>query len=97
MQRYLQAKMDEARAHIETMVHGKIDEQRKRLYARQGEIEAALKSALAERQGQIDKLRAELDAARNKLEERKKALLGAQQQRLKQGVDSALDKLRKKF
>jgi len=97
MQRYLQGKIDEARARIETMVNGKIDEQRKRLYAQQGEIESKLKSGLAERQAQVDKLRTQLDAARNKLDERKKALLGAQQQKLKQGVDSALDKLRKRF
>jgi len=97
MRRYLQDKMDEARARIETQVNGKIDEQRKHLYARQGEIESALKSGLAERQAQIDKLRAGLDAARNKLDERKKALLGAQQQKLKQGSDKLLDTLRKRF
>jgi uncharacterized protein (TIGR03545 family) len=93
MRRYLQGKTDEARARIESMVNGKIDEQRKRLYARQGEIESALKSALAERQAQIDKLSAGLDGARNKLEARQKALLGAQQQKLKQGLDN----LRKGF
>jgi len=97
MQRYLQAKMDEARARIEIMVKGKIDEQRKQLYARQGEIESKLKAGLAERQAQVDKLRAELDAARNKLEERKKALLGVQQQKLKQESGKLLDNLRKKF
>ncbi|MBI5429838.1 MAG: TIGR03545 family protein [Nitrosomonadales bacterium] len=97
MRRYLQGKMDEARARIETMVNGRIAGQRKQLQARQGEIEASLKSALAERQAQIDKVRAELDGARNKLEERKKALLGAQQQKLKQGTDKLLDNLRKKF
>lgn len=97
MRRYLQGKMDEASARIETLVNGKIAEQRKRLYARQGEIESALRSGLAERQAQIDKLRAELDAARNKLDERKKALLGAQQQKLKQESDKVLDNLRKRF
>jgi uncharacterized coiled-coil protein SlyX len=78
-------------------VNGKIEEQRKNLYARQGEIESALKSGLAERQAQIDKLRAGLDAARNKLDVRKKALLGAQQQKLKQGSDKLLDNLRKQL
>lgn len=97
MQRYVQGKMDEARTRIESMVNGKIDEQRKLLYARQGGIESKLKAGLAERQAQIDKLRAQLDAARNKLEARKKALLDAEKQKLKQGVDSAFDKLRRKF
>jgi len=97
MRRYLQDKMDEARARIETLVNGKIEEQRKLLYARQGEIESALKSGLAERQAQIDKLHADLDVARNKLDDRKKALLGAQQQKLKQGSDKLLDTLRKRF
>lgn len=97
MRRYLQGKIDEARARIEAMVNGKIAEQRKRLYAKQDEITAALKSKLADRQAQIDKLRTELDSARNKLEERKKALLNAQQQKLKQGSDKLLDNLRKKF
>ncbi len=97
MRRYLQGKMDEARARIAAMVNGKIAEQRKRMYARQAEIESSLKSALAERQAQVDKLRAELDAARDKLEERKKAFLGAQQDKLKQGSDKLLDNLRKKF
>ena len=97
MRRYLQGKMDEAKARIESLVNGKIAEQRQRLYARQDEIESALKAALAERQEQIDKLRAELDSARNKLEERKKALVGVQQEKLKQGGDKLLDNLRKKF
>lgn len=97
MRRYLQGKMDETKARITTMVNDKIAEQRKRLYARQAEIESSLKSALAERQAQVDKLRAELDAARNKLEERKKAFVGAQQDKLKQGSDKLLDNLRKKF
>lgn len=97
MQRYLQGKMDEAKARIEALVNGKIDEQRKRLYARQGEIESALKSGLAERQAQIDKLRGELDGARSKLDERKNALVDAQKQKVKQGSDKLLDNLRKKF
>lgn len=97
MQRYLQGKMDEAKARIEALVNGKIDEQRKRLYARQGEIESALKSGLAERQAQIDKLRGELDSARSKLDERKNALVDAQKQKVKQGSDKLLDNLRKKF
>ncbi len=97
MRRYLQDKMDQARARIEAMVNGKIAEQRKQLYAKQEEIASVLRSKLAERQVQIEKLRTELDAARSKLDERKKALLGAQQQQLKQGSDKLLDKLRNKF
>jgi len=97
MRHYLQAKMEAARARIESMVNGKIADQRKRLTARQGEIESSLKSALAERQAQVDKVRAELDAARSKLEDREKALVGAQQQKLKQGSDKLLNDLRKRF
>lgn len=97
MSRYLKEKLDAARARIEKMVNGKIDEQRKRLYARQAELESAYKSELAKRQEQIDKLRGELDAARKKLDDRQKALVGAQQQRLKQEADKTLDKLRLKF
>jgi len=97
MQRYLQGKMDESRARIEALVNGKIAEQRKLLYSRQADLESNIKSSLAEHQAQIDKLRAELDTARNKLEERKKALVGTQQQKLKQGSDKLLDKLRNRF
>jgi uncharacterized protein (TIGR03545 family) len=97
MQRYLQGKMDEARARIEAQVNEKTDAKRKQLYARQGEIESALKSGLSSRQAQIDKVRAEFDSARNKLEASKNALLGAQQQKLKQGTDKALENLRKIF
>lgn len=82
---------------IEAQVNEKLDVQRKQLYARQGEVESALKSGLTERQAQIDKLRAEFDGARNKLEARKNALLGAQQKKLKQGGDKALENLRKMF
>jgi uncharacterized protein (TIGR03545 family) len=97
MRRYLQGKMDDAKARIEMLVNGKIDEQRKRLYARQTEIESGLKSGLSERQGQIDKLRADLDGARNKLDERKNAVMDAQKNKVKQGSDKLLDNLRKKF
>lgn len=97
MQRYLKGKMDDARARIEAQVNEKIDAQRKQLYTRQGEIESGLKSGLSERQAQIDTLRAEFDGARNKLEARKNAMLGAQQQKLKQGTDKALENLRKMF
>jgi uncharacterized protein (TIGR03545 family) len=97
MSRYLKEKLDAARARVEKMVNGKIDEQRKRLYARQAELESAYKSELAKQQGQIDKLRGELDAARKKLDDRQKALVGAQQQKLKQEADKTLDKLRLKF
>ncbi|OZB08145.1 MAG: hypothetical protein B7X61_11485 [Gallionellales bacterium 39-52-133] len=97
MQRYLGEKMDAARARIEAQVYEKIDAKRKQLYARQGDIEANLKSGLGERQAQIEKIRAELDAARNKLEARKNALLGEQQQKLRQGSDKALENLRKLF
>lgn len=97
MRRHLQGKMDEAKARIEALVHGKIDAQRAKLYARQGETEAALKAALADRQAQIGKVRSDLDGVRNKLNERKKALLGAQEQKLKQEADKQLDKLRKRF
>ncbi len=97
MQRYLQEKMDAARARIEAQVNDSIEEQRKQLFARQGEIEASLKSGLSERQAQVDKLRAEFDAARNKLEARKNAIVGEQQKTLKQGADKALDNLRKLF
>jgi uncharacterized protein (TIGR03545 family) len=97
MRRYLQGKMDEAKARITAMVNEKIAEQRKRLYARQADMDSNLKAALADRQAQVDKLRAELDTARNKLDERKKALLSAQQGKLKQGSDKLLDNLRKKF
>lgn len=87
MQRYMQAKIDGAKARIEAMVRDKTDAQRKRLTARQAEIESGLKATLNERQAQIDKLRSELDNARHKLEEREK----------KQGVKKTLDELRKKF
>ncbi|HEY0664802.1 MAG TPA: TIGR03545 family protein [Gallionella sp.] len=97
MSRYLKDKLDAARARIEKMVNGKINEQRKRLYARQAELESVYKSELAKRQDQINKLRGELDAARKKLDDRQKALVGAQQQRLKQEADKTLDKLRLKF
>jgi len=97
MRRYLQGKMDEAKARITAMVNEKIAEQRKRLYARQADLESSLKAALAERQAQVDKLRDDLDAARNKLDERKKAFLGAQQDKLKEGSGKLLDNLRKKF
>ncbi|MFA6903218.1 MAG: TIGR03545 family protein [Gallionellaceae bacterium] len=97
MQRYLGEKMDAARARIEAQVYEKIDAKRKQLYARQGDIEANLKSGLGERQAQIEKIRAELDAARSKLEARKNALLGEQQQKLRQGTDKALENLRKLF
>lgn len=97
MQRYLQGKMDDARARIEAQVNDSIDVQRKQLYARQGEIEASLNSGLSERQAQVDKLRAEFEAARNKLEARKNAIVGEQQKKLKQGADKALDNLRKLF
>jgi uncharacterized protein (TIGR03545 family) len=97
MRKYLQDKMDAARARIENMVNDKIAEQRKRLTARQDEIEASIRKVLAEKQAQLDKLRAELDAARKKLDERQKALVGAQQQKLKQGADKMLDKLKLKF
>ena len=84
-----------SQARIEAQGNEKIDAKRKQLCARQGEIESALKSGLTE--AQIDKLRAELDGARSKLEARKNALLGAQQQKLKQGGDKALENLRKMF
>ncbi len=97
MQRYLQDKMADARARIESLVNDKIKEQRQRLYAQQSTIETDLKAGINERQAQIDKLRSELDAARNTLDARMKELVGAQQQKLKQGGDKLLDDLRKKF
>jgi exonuclease VII large subunit len=97
MQGYLQAKMADAGARIESLVNDKIKDQRQRLYAQQGAIEAELKAGISERQAQIDKLRVELDAARNTLDARMKELVDSQQQKLKQGGDKLLDDLRKKF
>jgi uncharacterized protein (TIGR03545 family) len=97
MQRYLQDKMADARGRIESLVNDKIKDQRQRLYAQQGAIEAELKAGISERQAQIDKLRVELDAARNTLDARMKELVDSQQQKLKQGGDKLLDDLRKKF
>lgn len=97
MQRYMQARIDAAKARIEAMVHDKIDAQRKRLTARQAEIESGLKVALNERQVQIEKLRSSLDDARHKLEEREKKLGDAPKQKLKQDAKKTLDDLRKKF
>ena len=97
MSRYLKEKMDAARARIENMVNDGIAEQRKRLYARQNEIESAFKAKLASSQAKIDEVRKQLDAARKKLDDRKQALVGAQQQKLKQGSDKLLDNLRLKF
>ncbi|MDX8385504.1 MAG: TIGR03545 family protein [Gallionella sp.] len=97
MSRYLKEKMDAARARIEGIVNDEIAEQRKRLFARQSEVESGLKTKLASSQAQIDKVRKQLDAARKKLEDRKQPLIGAQQQKLKQGADKLLDNLRLKF
>lgn len=93
MQRYLQEKMDAARARIEALVNDKIKEQRQRLYAKQAEIESTLKSALNERQMQIDTLRAELDSARNKLQARMTTLVNEQQQKVKKDAGKLLNNL----
>lgn len=95
MGRYLQAKMDEARKRIENMVNDKIAEQKQRLLARQGELEARYQSVLAERKAQVDKMRGELDAARNELDKRKNAAVDSQKQNLKQEAGKLLDKWRK--
>lgn len=97
MQRYLQGKMEDARVHIESLVNDRIKDQRQRLYAQQEAIESSLKAGIGERQAQIDKLRAELDAARNRLEARMNDLVGARQQKIRQGTDKLLDDWRKKF
>jgi len=90
MQKYLRDRMNAAKARIEAMVNEKIADKRKRLIDKQNEIEGKLKSAVAERQAQ-------LDALRKKIDESKKELLGAQQDKVKQGIGNALDKLRKRF
>ena len=95
MRRYLQGKMDEAKARIENLVNGQIGEQKKRLTARQAELESRLKSALAERQAQVDKLRSELDSARNELDKRKNAAVDTQKQKLKQEAGKLLEGFRK--
>lgn len=95
MGRYLQAKMDEARKRIESMVNDKIGEQKQRLLARQGELEARYRSVLAERKAQVDKLRGELDGARNELDKRKNAAVDAEKQKLKQEAGKLLDKWRR--
>ena len=95
MGRYLQAKMDEARKRIESMVNDKIGEQKQRLLARQGELEARYRSVLAERKAQVDKLRGELDGARNELDKRKNAAVDSEKQKLKQEAGKLLDKWRR--
>lgn len=95
MGRYLQAKMDEARKRIENLVNERIGEQKQRLLARQGELEARYRSQLAERKAQVDKLRAELDGARNELDKRKNAAVEAEKQKLKQEAGKLLDKWRR--
>lgn len=97
MRRYLQGKVDAAKAQIEAMVSDRIAEPRKRLYAREGEIESSIRSVLTERQSQIDKLKANADSMRDKLEQRIKSQSGTSQQKLKQESDKLLDNLRKKF
>ena len=95
MGRYLQAKMDEARKRIESMVNDRIGEQKQRLLARQGELETRYQSVLAERKAQVDKMRGELDAARNELDKRKNAAMDSQKQKLKQEAGKLLDNWRK--
>ncbi|MBI4809446.1 MAG: TIGR03545 family protein [Nitrosomonadales bacterium] len=95
MGRYLQAKMDEARKRIENLVNDKIGEQKQRLLARQGELDARYKSQLAERKAQVDKMRAELDGARSELDKRKNAAVDAEKQKLKQEAGKLLDKWRR--
>jgi len=90
MQKYLQERMNAAKARIEAMVNEKIADKRKRLIDKQNEIEGKLKSVVAERQAQ-------LEAIRKKIDQSKKELLGAQQDKVKQGIGNALDKLRKRF
>lgn len=97
MRRYLQAKLDDAKARVDALVNEKINEPRKRLYARRDEIEEKLKSGLSERQAQIDKLRAELDGARDKLEEHLKGSLDTQKQKAKEGAKKLFNNLRNKF
>lgn len=97
MRRYLQGKADDSRARIEKLVNGMTGDQRKRLYARQREIESELKSRLAGKQAQIGKLRTGLDAAKSKLEARKNALADTQQQKIEESAGEALDNLRKEF
>ena len=97
MRRYLQGKMDDARAQIEAMVQGRLADQRKQLNTRLVQVESGIKSMLAERQAQVDKLQADANAVRNRFEERRKSLLDAQQQKLKQGTDKLMDDLRRKF
>ena len=97
MSRYLKEKIDAAHARIEGMVNKRIAEQRKRLFARQGEVGSGLNTKLTSSQAQIDKVRQQLDAARKKLDDRKQALVGAQQQKLKQGTDKLLDNMKLKF
>jgi len=95
MGRYLQAKMDEARKRIESIVNDRIGEQKQRLLARQGELEARYQSQLAERKAQVDKMRAELDGARNELDKRKNAAVDSQKQNLKQEAGKLLDSWRR--
>jgi uncharacterized protein (TIGR03545 family) len=95
MGRYLQAKMDEARKRIESMVNDRFGEQKQRLLARQGELESRYQSVLAERKAQVDKLRGELDGARNELDKRKSAAVDSEKQKLKQEAGKLLDKWRR--
>lgn len=94
MSRFLKEKIDAAHARIEGMVNDRIAEQRKRLFARQDEVGSGLNTKLTSSLAQINRVRQQLDAARKKLDDRKQALVGAQQQKLKQGADKLLDKLK---
>lgn len=88
MGRYLQDKMNEAKARIEGLVQERIGERKKALLARQGELEKQLRAGLDERKAQMDRLRADLD-------KRKNTLLDAQKQKLQQGAGKLLDRWRK--